>query len=197
MLVVNFVAADQQKVQGGLHIPVMVISLFNGIGCSFRCYDLCGVQPAVGISYEISKEANRICSRRWPWVQQFGDVRDFTVETARDLRYRFPEVQEVHLWGGFPCVDLSSVKFLRQNLQGPESSLFWELVRVLKVLRQVFGYSFPILYFAENVASMDRAAEAEITQVLGVKPCRVDSFEAVPIHRPRFCWTNVELQPIG
>eukprot|EP00438_Fugacium_kawagutii_P003316 Skav229330 [mRNA] locus=scaffold2917:69352:73753:- [translate_table: standard] len=192
----EFVTADRQQVQGGLVIPVMVISLFNGIGCAFRCYDLVGVQPMVGISYEISKEANRVTSRRWPWVLQFGNVKEFTIETARDLRYRFPEVLEIHLWGGFPCVDLSSVRFMRQNLQGPESGLFWELVRVLKVLRQVFGYSFPVLHFAENVASMDREAAQEISEVLGSKPYRVDSAQSVPIHRPRFCWTNVEIHPL-
>eukprot|EP00438_Fugacium_kawagutii_P000055 Skav215901 [mRNA] locus=scaffold1542:116365:121392:- [translate_table: standard] len=192
----GFVAADQQQVQGGVVIPVMVISLFNGIGCAFRCYDIVGVQPCVGVSYEISKEANRVTSRRWPWVQQCGNVQDFTVETARDLRYRHPEVKEIHLWGGFPCVDLSSVRYMRLNLEGPGSSLFWEMVRILKVLRQVFGYSFPVLHFAENVASMDREAEQEISKVLGCKPYRVDSVQAVPLHRPRFCWTNVPIQPI-
>ena len=33
--------------------PILVISLFNGVGCAFRCYDLIGVQPLVGFSFEI------------------------------------------------------------------------------------------------------------------------------------------------
>lgn len=43
---------------------------------------------------------------------------------------------------------------------------------------------------------MDRDAEREITEVLGVRPYRVDSVDSVPIHRPRFCWTNAELHPL-
>eukprot|EP00438_Fugacium_kawagutii_P002308 Skav226067 [mRNA] locus=scaffold211:609064:615202:- [translate_table: standard] len=192
----RFVEADLQQVQGGVRIPVLVLSLFNGIGCCFRCYDLCGVQPLVGLSYEISKEANRVTSRRWPWVQQMGDVRELTAEVIRDWRYKYPEVEEIHLWGGFPCVDLSSAKFGRKNLEGSESSLFWELIRVLKTVRQVYGFSFQVIYFAENVASMDRDAERQISQEFGSKPYKVDSCEAVPLHRPRFCWSNVTLHPL-
>eukprot|EP00438_Fugacium_kawagutii_P000234 Skav212279 [mRNA] locus=scaffold732:326080:334230:- [translate_table: standard] len=125
-----------------------------------------------------------------------NQCKDLTVEVIREWRYKYPEIQEVHLWGGFPCVDLSSVKFGRQNLGGAQGGLFWELVRVLRAIRQVYGFSFRVLFFAENVASMDRAAEQEITQVLGGKPYKVDSVDAVPLHRPRFCWTNVEIQPL-
>ena len=35
--------------------PILVISLFNGVGCAFRCYDLIGVQPMVGFSFEINQ----------------------------------------------------------------------------------------------------------------------------------------------
>ena len=40
---------------------------------------------------------------------------------------------------------------------------------------------------------MDQEAEQEISSVLGVRPWRLDSYESVPIHRPRFCWTNQRL----
>eukprot|EP00438_Fugacium_kawagutii_P007786 Skav218545 [mRNA] locus=scaffold3191:195997:201855:+ [translate_table: standard] len=192
----EFVAANLACSEGVRKVPILVLSLFNGIGCCFRCYDLCGVQPQVGISYEISKEANRVSSRRWPWVQQHGDVRSITIETIRDWRCKFPEVVELHLWCGFPCVDLSAVRYNRKNLDGPGSGLFWEVVRVLGLLRQVYGFTFPVLYFCENVASMDREAEAEISRVLGTKPYRVDSAQAVPIHRPRFCWSNVAIHEL-
>ena len=87
-------------------------------------------------------------------------------------------------------MDLSKVKFGRLNLEGEQSGLFWEMVRIIKLIRQVYGFSFPLLFAAENVASMDESAEAEVTATLGVKPWRLDSSDSVPIHRPRFCWTN-------
>ena len=177
-------------------IPVLVLSLFNGVGCAFRCYDLCGVTPAVGISYEVNASANRVVAQRWPNVIQEKDVRDLTVETVRAWQLKYPQVEEVHIWGGFPCVDLSAVRAFRLNLSGPNSGLFWEMVRIIKLIKQVFGFRFPVKYGAENVASMDKEAEEEISRVLGVKPWLMDSADAVPVHRPRFCWTNVEWQEI-
>ena len=70
------------------------------------------------------------------------------------------------------------------------------MVRIIKLVRQVFGLSFRVYYGAENVASMDPQAEAEITATLGVKPLRMDSADVVPVHRPRFCWTNVPITPV-
>ena len=171
-------------------IPVLVISLFNGIGCAFRCYDLVGVIPEVAVSFEISKEANRVTSRRWPNVIIEKGVETFDEKMARDLKYKFPQVLAIHLWAGFPCIDLSAVKVGRLNLKGAGSGLFFELIRILKLLRRVFGFDFEIKYFVENVASMDVQAEQEISSLLGQKPYRVDSADCVPIHRPRFCWTN-------
>eukprot|EP00438_Fugacium_kawagutii_P027135 Skav225198 [mRNA] locus=scaffold3065:268759:273280:+ [translate_table: standard] len=192
----DYVAADRLEGNGARLVPVMVISLFNGIVCTFRCYDLIGVSPLVGFSFELSPEGNRICARRWPWVVQYNDVRELTVELLHEWRYKFPQVEEIHLWGGFPCVDLSSVRYNRQNLSGASSGLFWEMVRILRDIRAVFGYTFRVLYFAENVASMDREAEREISATLGTKPFRVDPADSTPIHRPRFCWTNVEIHPL-
>eukprot|EP00435_Cladocopium_sp_Y103_P037912 s2720_g10.t1 len=192
----QFTAADLGGKSAGLSVPILVLSLFNGVGCAYRCYDLCGVQPLVGISYELNKAANRIVSRRWPYVQLEGDVRSLTIEVIRSWRYKYPEVQEVHVWGGFPCVGLSSVRAGRLNLDDPQSGLFWELTRIIKDIRGVYGFRFPIFYVAENVASMDATAEADISRALGTKPLRFDPCDLVPQHRPRFCWTNVELQPM-
>ena len=173
-------------------IPVLLLSLFNGMGCCFRCYDLCGVVPLVAVSYEISKSGNRVTSRRWPNVIIEKDVKDLTEQVVDEWIHKYPEVLEIHVWGGFPCIDLSSVKWGRQNLEGPQSKLFYEFVRVIKLLRRKYGFSFPVKFLGENVASMDYEAERTITATLGVKPVKVDSVDAVPIHRPRFCWHNLE-----
>jgi len=192
----QFVGLDRGGQTGGLVIPVLVLSLFNGIGCAFRCYDLCGVRPMVAISYELNAAANRITSRRWPHVEICKDVRSIDLATIKRWRYLHPEVEEVHVWAGFPCVDLSRVKLGRQNLEGDQSSLFFEIPRIVKDIRKVYGYSFKVRYVVENVSSMDAAAEGEISQVLGGKPLRLDPCHTVPIHRPRFCWSNTDLAPM-
>ena len=151
-------------------IPVLVISLFNGIGCAFRCYDLIGVIPEVAVSFEISKDANRVTSRRWPNVIVEKGVETFDEKMARELKYKYPQIEAIHLWGGFPCIDLSAVKYGRKNLSGSQSGLFFELLRILKLLRLVFGFDFTIIYIIENVASMDIAAEQEELTQLIVSP---------------------------
>ena len=61
----EFAEADKDQ-KDVVHAPIMVLSLFDGIGCTFRCYDLCGVVPEVAVAAELNKEANRVVARRWP-----------------------------------------------------------------------------------------------------------------------------------
>lgn len=172
----------------------LVISLFNGIGGAFRCYDILGCEPASLIAFEIASGPNRVCSRRWPHAELKGDVKGFTENFARELYFRFPHLLSIHLWAGFPCVDLSAVKFGRKNLEGSQSSLFFEILRILGLLRVVFGVHFPIHFFVENVASMDREAAEQISSHLGVKPFRVQCADVIGVSRPRYCWTDVSLE---
>ena len=192
----DFAEAGLKNEEGVVQIPVLLLSLFNGMGCCFRCYDLCGVVPLVAVSYEISSVGNRVTSRRWPNVIIERDVQDLTAEVIDEWIHKYPEILEIHIWGGFPCIDLSSVKWGRKNLEGPQSRLFYEFVRIIKLLRVKYGFTFPIKFIGENVASMDQEAEQTISATLGVKPVRVDSVDCVPIHRPRLCWHNLEYKEI-
>ena len=46
--------------------PLLVISLFNGIGGAFRLYDILGIIPAGRISVDISRTGNRVSRSAWP-----------------------------------------------------------------------------------------------------------------------------------
>ena len=119
--------------------PILVISLFNGIGGCFRVYDVLNIQPKGMIAVEIYGPANRIVQKRWPHVQVVTDVRDINYDTVHQWLLQFPMIEEIHLWAGFPCTDLSRVRAFRQGLQGPASSLVFEIPRIEGLLRQVFG----------------------------------------------------------
>ena len=193
----DFCRALGQASVGCAQVPILVVSLFNGIGGAFRAYDLVGAEVCGLIGFDISKSATRVCSRRWPHALLLGDVRDIDYKMVHSWMLKFPHVIQVDLWGGFPCVDLSSVKLGRLNLRGKESGLFTEILRVIELIRQVFGRRFRVNYFIENVASMDKSAAEEISAAIGCKPYRVQSAEAVPISRPRFCWTNKKLEGLA
>lgn len=171
----------------------LVISLFNGVGGCFRAYDLCGLQPQGMVSVDWCKAANRVTSRRWPQAVLLTDVRDVSEREVRQWLYEYPHVTEIHLWAGFPCVDVSSVRAFRSNLDGKDSGLYTEILRVKDLILRVFGHDFPLLFAVENVASMDQEVVEQLNQIFGVVPYKLQCSDASPISRPRLCWSNVDL----
>ncbi|CAL1159309.1 unnamed protein product [Cladocopium goreaui] len=114
-------------------------------------------------------------------------------ELLSEILLKFPEVRELHLWAGFPCVDLSSAKAGREGLAGAQSSLFYEVVRIIKLLKQECEPTFTVKYATENVASMPKKDLEEISAELETVPFHLNSSDAVPMNRPRLCWTSESL----
>ena len=133
-------------------------------------------------------------AKAWPGTIFVLDVEVIDYQTVQEWSLKFPSVEEIHLWAGFPCVDLSAVKFGRLNLEGPGSKLFWHIPRIRQLLKDAFGPKVIIRQVVENVASMDEQVTHDISQVLGDLPFRVDCVDAVPMHRPRYCWTDAQVE---
>eukprot|EP00435_Cladocopium_sp_Y103_P035097 s361_g9.t1 len=140
----------------GRPAPIMVISLFGGIGGSFRTYDILGLQPTALIHFDIHKPGNRIVSRRWPNAEIHEDVKSFTRELFREMLARYVDIEEIHIWAGFPCTDLSAARAFGKGLAGPASSLFFEVKRIRKVVTEEAGSHITVKMVVENVASMKR-----------------------------------------
>ena len=83
--------------------PILVISLFNGIGGAFRCYDIVGITPKGKIAVECDAGANRITSRRWPGTSIINDVKKVDRALVKSWSVKFLGIQEIHLWGGSPA----------------------------------------------------------------------------------------------
>ncbi len=186
----DFTAAFRQQEDRAGTIPVLVISLFNGIGGAFRAYDVAGVAPLGRISFDINHHGNRVTQRHWPNCEIHLDIRSITPQLVREWARKYVTIEEIHVWGGFPCNDLSSAKSDRMNLDGPSSSLFWELPRILGLLRSEFQGRVTIKFVFENVASMDYEAAQTISRILKTEPYAVDCRNAVPMSRPRYAWCS-------
>ena len=185
--------ASQRPQNSPQPIPVVVVSLFNGIGGAARCYDICGVEVVAYIACDIHKPSNRVVSRRWPNTIFWDDVRELDKEVLKELLSGVEDFSEIHGWAGFPCVDLSSVRANRRNLAGASSGLIFEALRVFEDCRALFpGCAFEFFY--ENVASMDVEARDQISSLVGVTPYKLDPSAQVPNSRPRFCWTSLWLE---
>eukprot|EP00435_Cladocopium_sp_Y103_P072813 s379_g41.t1 len=154
-------------------VPLLVISAFNGIGGSFRGFDLAGVRPCGLISIEWDAAARRVTRKGWP--QGFN---------------MFPRVTRVDVVGGFPCVHLSAVRAGRLNLAGEGSNLFWTLLRLIKWVEKVFSSTARVEFVVENVLSMDADARQEISRHLGVEPLALCPSDILPYNRPRLAWVS-------
>eukprot|EP00435_Cladocopium_sp_Y103_P030098 s3479_g7.t1 len=152
------------------HAPIPLLSLFNGIGGSFRCYDLIGIVPRVRVAVDVDDAANRVTMRRWPGTVLVKDVHNIYQRMVREWSLKYLDISEIHVWGGWPCVDLSSARHGRLNLEGPQSSPFWESLRILKLLKDEFGSAVIVRHVLENVASMNEDAAQEISDTMGTVP---------------------------
>ena len=56
----------QERTNMPMEVPIVVISLFNGIGGAARCYDVAGVKVRAFLACDIHKPSNRTTARRWP-----------------------------------------------------------------------------------------------------------------------------------
>ena len=178
-----------------LSVELLVVSAFNGIGGCFRAYDLAGVRPCALVSIEIDPAARRVVRNLWPHALEVADVQDVDREMIREWANMFPRVTEVHAWGGFPCVHLSSARSDRMNLEGEGSNLFFKLVEVIELLEETFLPTVPVEFVVENVFSMDVAARQEISMRLDVIPLKLDPADCSPMSRPRLAWVSKAVEP--
>jgi DNA (cytosine-5)-methyltransferase 3A len=147
-----------------------VVSLFDGISC---------LRVALGdreVEYhasEIDPNAIKVSKANYPDIKHLGDVR--TVEMIEDVDL---------LCGGSPCTDLSVAKKDRKGLEGQHSSLFYEYLRVLRLIK-------PKWFILENVNSMPKKDRDIITEEMGVEPIMIDASLVSAQSRKRLFWTNI------
>jgi len=150
-----------------------VLSLFDGIACARVALDRADLPVKTYVAYEIDPHASKVALKNYPSIVHHGDVTTCRDPLPIDL-----------LIGGSPCTDLSIAKKNRKGLQGDKSKLFWEYVRILKLMK-------PTWFILENVASMPAADRDVITAELGVQPIMIDAALVSAQIRRRLFWTNI------
>ena len=157
-----------------------VLSLFDGMSCGQIALNKLGFNIEKYYASEIKPHAIEATQYNFPDTIQLGDVRFLEKERISELGIDL-------LIGGSPCQDLSIIKQNRKGLKGDKSALFWEYVRILKILK-------PKYFLLENVASMKNIDKEIITNALGVEPILINSSVVSAQHRRRLYWTNIPIQ---
>jgi DNA-cytosine methyltransferase len=153
-----------------------VVSLFDGVACAYVALKRAGIPVKSYTAYEVDKYASQVSKKNHPDLKACGDVKNLKEHIPCDL-----------LIGGSPCTDLSVAKKERKGLDGDRSCLFWEYVRIKKLLN-------PKWFILENVASMRDEDKNTITKALGVEPIMIDASLVSAQRRKRYFWTNIPVE---
>ncbi|OPA77348.1 hypothetical protein BFG04_04440 [Campylobacter pinnipediorum subsp. pinnipediorum] len=152
-----------------------VLSLFDGISCGRLALQRAGINVDRYYSSEIDKYALIVANKNYPQDKEYrlGDVKNIK---AKDL----PKIDL--LIAGSPCQGFS-VAGKRLNFQDKRSALFFEFVRLLKELK-------PKYFLLENVV-MKQEWQDIISDILKVKPIKINSALVSAQNRNRLYWTNI------
>lgn len=150
-----------------------VLSLFDGMSCGQIALERAGIEVEHYFASEIDKYAIQITQKNYPNTRQLGDVTQVKPKKQGGIDL---------LIGGSPCQGFSFAG-KQLNFDDPRSKLFFEFVRLLEEVK-------PKYFLLENVR-MNKESEQTITDMLGVKPVKINSSLVTAQHRERLYWTDI------
>ena len=151
-----------------------VLSLFDGMSCGQLALQKVGANVTNYYASEIDKYAIQVAKENFPNTIHLGDVTQIV-----SMPYN---VKIDLLIGGSPCQGFSK-SGNRLNFDDPRSKLFFEFVRILKLVK-------PKYFMLENVV-MNKDSKNIITEYLGVEPIEINSNLVSAQSRRRLYWTNI------
>jgi len=163
---------------------INVCSLFDGMSCGQLALKKAGIKINTYHASEIDKPAIKITQKNFPYTLQMGDItklEDWRLEYIRD------EIGIDLVIGGSPCQGFSFAGN-QLNFEDPRSKLFFDFVRVLKILK-------PKYFLLENVR-MKKESQDIISEYLGVEPRVFNSNKASAQNRHRLYWFNWEVDEL-
>ena len=160
---------------------INVLSLFDWISCARVALDRAWFSVRTYYASEIDKYANKISQTNYPDIIRLWDVKCFDNDLLGYWNWKWIDLL---IWWS-PCQDLSIAKKNRKWLDGEKSSLFWEYVRILKIIK-------PRCFLLENVASMSKENQDIISKALGVDPIMINAALVSAQQRKRLFWTNIK-----
>jgi site-specific DNA-cytosine methylase len=171
---------------------INVLSLFDGISCAKLALEKAGIKINKYYSSEICPHALAIQKHHYSGDTNHIQLGDVCKIDGIELR----EEIDLIIFGS-PCTQLSSVNSKDRNgLEGNESKLFYEALRILKDIYIFAPLSKKIYFLMENVWSMNKKDKDEITKELtsifdDTKLVMINSADVAPANRRRLYWSNI------
>lgn len=150
-----------------------VLSCFDGISVGQLALQKANIKVDNYYSSEIDKWASAITRYNFPKTIELGDI------TKIDAN-KLPKINLII--GGFPCTNMS-ICGNRKGLKGKESSLFYEMLRLIKECK-------PDYFIVENVNPKKKEWTDTISKELGVNFVSINSSLVSGQSRERLYWCN-------
>lgn len=162
-----------------------VLSVFDGMGCSWIALKEAGIDVNKAYASEIDKHAIRQIQLNFPNTVQLGDV---TKWKEWDVDWKSIDL----LLGGSPCQGFS---FAGKQLafDDPRSKLLFVFIDILNHIR-LFN---PNVYFLLENVNMKKCYMDAISSYVGVYPVNINSNLVSAQNRNRYYWTNIRTKKIG
>ena len=147
-------------------------SLFDGSGGFPLGGILAGIEPKW--ASEIEPFPIRVTTKRLPMVKHYGDISKMDggkVEPVDIITF------------GSPCTDMS-IAGKRAGLDGKQSCLFYEAVRVIKEMREATNGRYPRFIVWENVTGAFSSSKGRDFQSVLTEIVRIKEPQAPPVPMP-------------
>ena len=167
---------------------INILSLFDGISCLQLALNRANIKYDKYYASEIKKSAIKVTQHWFPDTIQLGDIRKVHYKDG----VLYTENGEFNvgtidlLAGGSPCKQFSLLNVSYSHaygLEGKDSSLFYEYLRILKEVN-------PKYFLLENV-KMKKESKEELDEYLGVNGILINSKLVSFQNRERLYWTNI------
>lgn len=174
-----------------VNISITVLSLFDGMSCGQIALNKIGIKDYTYFASEIKLHGIKVTQQNYPNTIQLGDVTKIKFKDG--ILYTENGIYEVGkvdvLIGGSPCQNLSAAmkNKHRNGLEGEKSKLFFEYERILREVN-------PTYFLLENVGSMKKEDMNIITELMKVKPIKINSEKCSTQLRNRYYWTNASVK---
>ena len=130
--------------QKGVSVPTKVVSQenflvvewFAGIGGLGRALERLGLNPLHTIVCEQDEHCLAVLRSFLPGCTVFKDIKMVHRRDLCEIFDRYPNAQGIVQAGGSPCQGLSLLSATRQHFADPRSNLFYELVRVMRLVKE-------------------------------------------------------------
>ena len=153
-------------------------SLFSGSGAFELGGLLAGIRPVW--ASEIEPFPIRVTTKRLPFVKHYGDVNSI----------RGDEIEPVDIiTSGSPCTDLS-IAGKRAGLDGRQSGLFYQAIRIIKEMRCATDGRYPRFIVWENVPGAFSSNNGEDFRAVLNAVCSVKAGDISVPGPPKGKWAN-------